>query len=409
MVALRFLVPVQSGRFRSPRPGGSRSGPWRKGSSMELWRNAKLRTKVGTGLLVATVGLAGFAVTLVVGKQGDLGAADQVVTVTTLSTKVGNLLHETQRERGRTAQFTSSRGAKFGPELAAQQKVTDQRLADYRGFLAAHRDLPGDLRAAVDRLDGALDTLAGLRSQAAALPASPATGIGGHTRLNRALLATIAAAAAQNRNPTIGVRLQAYLALLSAKEDTGLERAQLTRVFTADRFAAGQFATVLSLMASQKAYLTVFERAAGADVLKRWAEIRDSAVFKQVADLEQVAVNRAASGQFGVDSGVWFDAVTQKIDLYKQLEDLQAAGILALARGAGSEASAGAVTALVAAVVLLLVTVLIGIAVIVSITRPLKQVTTVAEQIAVGDVSGVVSYRSRGEGGQLAHSFRRPC
>src|SRR5205814_2995213 len=82
---------------------------------MRLWRDAKLRTKVGTGLLVATIGLAGFALTLVLGKQADVHAAEQVVTVTTLSTKVGDLLHETQRERGRTAQFTSSHGSKFGP------------------------------------------------------------------------------------------------------------------------------------------------------------------------------------------------------------------------------------------------------------------------------------------------------
>src|SRR5205814_10324321 len=140
---------------------------------MRLWRDAKLRTKVGTGLLVATIGLAGFALTLVLGKQADVHAAEQVVTVTTLSTKVGDLLHETQRERGRTAQFTSSHGSKFGPELAAQQKVTDQRLALYRQFVKANRGLPAGLRAAVERLDGALGALPRLRTQPAALPASP--------------------------------------------------------------------------------------------------------------------------------------------------------------------------------------------------------------------------------------------
>src|SRR5690349_24763282 len=95
-----------------------------------LWRNAKVRVKVGLGLTFALLGLAGFAVVAVTGKRTEAAAAEHVVTVSAVSVKLGNLLHELQRERGRTAQFTSAKGAKFGPELTAQQGATVRRLAE---------------------------------------------------------------------------------------------------------------------------------------------------------------------------------------------------------------------------------------------------------------------------------------
>src|SRR6266516_4490936 len=103
---------------------------------MRVWRNARVRTKVAAGLLVATLGMAAFAATMVTGRFGEANDSAQVVTLASASVKIGNLLHETQRERGRTAQFMSSRGTKFGNELHAQQAVTDGRLAEYRAFVA---------------------------------------------------------------------------------------------------------------------------------------------------------------------------------------------------------------------------------------------------------------------------------
>jgi methyl-accepting chemotaxis protein len=373
-----------------------------------FWRDAKIRVKVGLGLAVALLGLASFAVVVVTDKRTEAADAAHVVAISTLSVKLGNLLHETQRERGRTAQFTSAKGAKFGPELKAQQNATDQRLAEYRRLVSGIRTAyPAALGSALDTAGEALDNLGQLRSQAAALHTKPAQIIAGYTEVNQVLLGAIATAVAHNRNPGIAGRMQAYLALLSAKETAGLERAQLANVFTADVFAPGQFVKVVSLIAAQQAYLTVFERAANADVLKDWAQIRQSTTVAKVTAWEQVAVDKAVVGQFGVEPGAWFDAATAKIDLYKKLEDSQAAAILATARAAQHRAATGSWLALTAAVGLFLLTMTVAVRVVLSITRPLRQVGDIAEQMAAGDVSREVVYRSRDEVGQLAESFRR--
>src|SRR4051794_33807922 len=105
---------------------------------MRMWRNARIRTKVVSGLLVAAVGLVCFATVLIVDNQRRAAESAGVGTLAGLSVTIGDLLHETQRERGRTAQFTSSKGASFGAELTAQQASTDTRLAEFEAFTSRH-------------------------------------------------------------------------------------------------------------------------------------------------------------------------------------------------------------------------------------------------------------------------------
>ena len=374
---------------------------------MRLWRNARIRTKVMSGLLVAAAGLAYFATALIVDHQRQAAESASVGTLATLSVKVGNLLHETQRERGRTAQFTSSKGAVSGPELKTQQAATDVRLAELGSFMSDHaEDTPAVVQDSLGDLRSSLAGIAELRSQAAALQA-PGPIIAAYTAINRVLLDSIAVAVGQNRDPAIGIRLQAYLALLSAKEDTGLERAQLATVFATDQFAPGQQATVISLIASQRAYLTVFERAASPEVLQRWSASQSSEVFGKVAALEKTALDKAATGGFGVPAADWFKIVTEKIDLYKALEDYQSGAIQALADTATRAATRTAMVAIVLAGLLLALTLGMMVLVVTSITRPLRQVAAVADSMAAGDVSTTVDYESRDEIGQLAGSFRR--
>lgn len=370
---------------------------------MDLWRDARIRTKVTAGLVVALIGLAGFAGVLVVNKQRDATAAAQARALAQLSVGVGDLLHQTQRERGRTSQFTSSKGQKFGPELAAQQRQTDAQLAEYKRLvIAVTGKLPARVRGSLDDVAAALDRVPMLRSQAAGLTTSPKQIISGYTAINQTLLASIAVAARTISSPAGAVELQAYLALLSAKEVAGIERAQLANVFTTGRFGAGQLTTVVSLIASQQAYLTVFERAAAADVVRDWEATRNSPAFATVTELEKTAL----AGRFGVSPATWFEAATHKIDLYMALEKDEAAGLLAATGRTKAAATRAVRTALGVAVALLLLTLGIAAAVVVSITRPLRQVTDVAERIAVGDVSGHLTHRSGDELGRLAESFR---
>jgi methyl-accepting chemotaxis protein len=374
---------------------------------MRMWRNAKIRTKVAAGLLVAIIGLTWFAVARVAERRRDAAAAAAARTLGTLSLQIGGLLHETQRERGRTSQYLSAKRTAFGPELTAQRAATDARLTAFRAFLDQAGPLPAEVSAPLDAASQSLAELPALRSAADAPAAVVKPIIGRYTGTNRLLLDLIGAIAAGAQNPGLAVGMQAYLAFLTAKEYAGQERAQLVNVFAADRFAVGQFVTVTSLIAAQQAYLTVFERAAGRDVLDRWRQVQTEPTFAQVAAFERTATERAATGGFGVRPKVWFDTVTEKINLLKQLEDQQGARLAASAGAAERSATGAARTATGLACVLLVLALGVGAVVVTSVARPLREITDVAERLALGNVSGQVSYQSRDELGQLAESFRQ--
>jgi methyl-accepting chemotaxis protein len=366
---------------------------------MRRWHDARIRTKCIGIVLVATLGLSFFAVGRVQERRSAAAQAGSVLTGTDLAIHLGNLLHETQRERGRTAQFLGSKGESFGSELAAQRKSTDGRV---RALLTYADDHPGRLAAETVT---AIEGLTAIRSDADAVPPDPKPVVGAYTALNAGLLGA-ASTAARSDDASIQLRLQAYLSFLFAKERAGLERAQLAGAFAKDAFAPDQHVLVTSLVASQQAYLDAFTRQAPPETLEAWTTVQADPAFAEVAEMEATALARPDGG-FGIDSAVWFDTITKKIDGLKVLEDEQATAIRRAAVSARDRANRAVATALALALLVVSAAFAAAAAAIRSITRPLGELTAAAERISVGDVRADVVYESRNELGLLADGMRQ--
>jgi len=372
---------------------------------VELWRNAKIRTKVATSLLVATLGLSWFAVRHVTDVRAQANDAGRIETTATALVKVGDLLHESQRERGRTAQYLGSGGKSFVAELQTQRKDTDARLADLGRYVDSVGAGLGAVRADLAGTSAARGQLHDLRGKADQLGDVKEV-IGGYTALDNSLLAVISHLATQSADPALARRMQAYVALANAKEKAGLERAQLTGAFAAGAFAPGQFVLVEQLIATQQTYLSVFQSTATTDVLADWKKIQADPSFTAVADFEKQAADHAQKGDFGVNPGTWFDTATARINKLKELEDFQAKAIHAGAVSLQRAANHDFLVAIILAAVLVLLVAGLGVGVIISITRPLREVVDVADRMATGDFSRGVTYASGDELGRLADSFR---
>jgi methyl-accepting chemotaxis protein len=370
---------------------------------MSVWRNAKIHTKVAASLVVAALGVAWFAVGSGVDSYRQARAASNVRTLATLSVATGDLLHETQRERGRTSQYLSSQRARFRGELVAQRSKTDVALRRFREASRDRSGAPAAVRDALAAAETALDGLAAQRSRADA-GGRTADIIASYTATNTALVGLVATIAASAEDPALAKRLHAYQAFLAAKEAAGQERAQLANAFTAGAFAPGQLATVAGLAAAQRAYLTVFERAAPADVAQRWRQAQTDASFGKVAAIEEQTL---VDGSLDVEPAAWFDTATAKIDALKAVEDFQADAIAVAARASEAAAERAVLVAVLVAVLLLALAGGTAVAVVLSIRRPLREIIAVADRIADGDIDAQATYRSRDELGRLADSFRQ--
>lgn len=129
----------------------------------------RIRTKLLAITMVPLLGLAYLSVVRAVERGNEARSASDLRLNTDLGVAIGNLVHETQKERGMTSLFISSKGQKYGPELDRQRAETDKRQAEYQVLIGSgERALAGSITALSDA-NAALRRLPDLRARASHL------------------------------------------------------------------------------------------------------------------------------------------------------------------------------------------------------------------------------------------------
>ncbi|MCZ7528318.1 MAG: methyl-accepting chemotaxis protein [Acidimicrobiia bacterium] len=371
-------------------------------------KNLKISTKLLALVLVPLLGLAYFAGTRALDQRREAAEAGDLQALVELSVRQGNLLHETQKERGLTAVHLSSKGGQGGSDLEDQRGQVDAALEELDGYVtelgsAIPEEVRAELDEAYEHLHGELGSV---RADVTDRRIETADAIGFYTETNEHLIAAVAAVSRQAGIAELARRLVAYDAFLAAKERAGIERAQLATVFATDGFAPGQLVTVSSLVAAQQSFLHVFEELATPDVTAGWEEAQGDPSFTRVAELEQIAFDEAGTGGFGVDPTDWFGTMTARIDALKGVEDLQADAVLDRASAIEGSASSAFRTAALLTVLLVALVVFLAVVTFRGITRPVGELTEVARRVASGDTDVDIAYDGKDELGLLADSFR---
>lgn len=365
----------------------------------------RLRTQL---LLLAGLPLLGaviFAGRISLTNLEEVRAAEEVQGLMALATRVGAVLHETQKERGATAIFMSSKGVSFRTELVAQRKQLDERLDALRQFLT-EREFEGDVGVALVAAERKLASLAASRQKVDGLTAPIKEMIEYYTSTNKSLLDAVGKVSSAASSADLARSSAGYFAFLNAKERSGIERAQLASAFTADAFAPGQFVTVTSLIASQQTYFDVFAGLTEPAFRDELDRVLASGPSKAVARFRDVAAARAIEGDFGVDSGEWFRAKTEQIDDFKRIEDAQAASLTTAAEALHTSARESLSTQLILVGLMIALVLCLSIWIIAGLSGPIRELTETAEHLATGDLSTRIEHEGHNELGRLADAFR---
>ncbi|MEM9419226.1 MAG: methyl-accepting chemotaxis protein [Planctomycetota bacterium] len=331
-----------------------------------------------------------------------------IQTLADLAVHVSALVHETQKERGRTAGFLGSKGTKFNAELTAQRKLADERIVELHGFLESFDATAFD-PAFQDSFAAALSDLEQIEGKRQSISAqSIATGdaIGYYTAMNGKFLNAIGVMSEQSQDADLTRSIAAYVHFLKGKERAGIERAVLSNTFAADAFGPGMYKKFVSLVTQQDTYLNEFKALASDEGLAFIEEASADPSFAQVESFRDTAFANSDTGKFGVDAGVWFSTITKKINKLKETEDFLSAELQAQAESAASSA-ANAMLIFAAATSVI---VLLGFAgawfITRSINRPIgKLIGTINEIQTTNNLSLTADASSKDEVGQLARSF----
>jgi len=377
---------------------------------MTVLNNLRLRYKLVLMLLVPMLGLLFFSGVQVRDRSAAASELQRVEDLAALNAQLSGAVHELQRERGRSSLFAGAAGKSGGAELAEQRKVTDTALASTHRYVATFQaDKYGPTFKS--ELDTVVQQLAGLSKHrqavdALSIPAKDVTGY--YTTTVNAILTVSGHIATVSSNADVARLVATNVAFSQSKEATGLERATLSNVFTRGSFDQGQFVQFVTLLSSQATYVKVFQASATPEQVAAFEQTVRGAPIDAVARMEQVALERAtATGFEGVDASDWFNQMTAKIDLQKQVEDRLVSAVVTRARQLRADARSALVLAAAMGVVALAVALGCALVVAGSIARPLATMTRAANGLASGDLNQWVDIEREDEIGELAHAFRR--
>lgn len=174
--------------------------------------------------------------------------------------KISLLIHETQKERGASAGFTGSKGAKFVTKLPEQRKLTDARRGEFEAYVRTinYSEFNAELQKEVDTVLSYLSQLDAKRMQISRLELPLGEVVKYYTTMNSHMLDTVATGARLFPDDTISKALISYTSFLKSKERAGIERAILSGTFGANKFAEGMYAKFITLVAQQDAFMNDF-------------------------------------------------------------------------------------------------------------------------------------------------------
>ncbi len=242
---------------------------------------------------------------------------------------LSEVVHQLQRERGRTALFLGSEGRLFMSDLQLQRQDTDQKIDKLEKFLKSRQfhELSTIPQQNLEDTLEKLGELATTRSDVDTLQMNVASAIEYYTSLNALFLKTIEHISRLSSNVEISNHLSALVNLQQAKELAGVERALLSGVFVSNQFDESTFRQFTELVAKQETYLQVFLSFATPAEISFYEERMSSEHITVAGHMRKVAFRQAFEGNFAVDSSFWFETMTRKIDLFEEVEEFVVNGM----------------------------------------------------------------------------------
>ncbi|MDX9707067.1 MAG: nitrate- and nitrite sensing domain-containing protein [Azospira sp.] len=369
-----------------------------------------LSTLRGRLLLLFGAVLIGTLYYIVTGFLADwreLKQSRQVAAIESTAIAVSNVVHELQKERGLSAGFIGSRGARFSAEISSQRDLTDRFHKELEGHIAGLGSgaLPGELHRALSDGVSNLGRLADMRRQISAMQVSGPESFGFYTNAIDRLLAMVNLAPAVTDEAGIARQLMAYAMFINAKEQAGRERATGNGALAADvPLTIPLFQRLQTIITAQDLYLATYRTLVDDDSLAKLDALLADKSAQETARIRGVIIAKALEGGFAVEPAHWFSTITAKIDAMKVYEDGLAGALHKRVESYEEDAMWGigfsGLSAL--AVILLAITFFWLLS---AMLRRLHDSVMVARALAEGDLTAEVKIDSHDEMGQLMSSM----
>ena len=289
---------------------------------MNILNNMSIKLKLFLIFIIPTLALTYQIISAVVEKNTIVNEEHILGISVELTTKISSLVHETQKERGFTAGFLSSKGIKFTDELKSQKSSTDTKLQELHQFMTSHDldELPSlfikGLQASVLKLS----ELNSIRSQVTTLAIEKKDAIKFYTSTNAMFLDSISDLARFSHDAEILKGLNSYANFLYSKERAGIERAVGAGAFSQDRISAKERIKFNNLIAEQNSFIKSFNILETTEKKEFYNSTMQGSIIDDVDKMRDILLNAKNIGGFNVDANYWFETMTKKLSTLREIE-----------------------------------------------------------------------------------------
>ncbi|MCE7554015.1 methyl-accepting chemotaxis protein [Aliivibrio fischeri] len=250
-----------------------------------------------------------------------------ITSMTDISIEGSLIVHELQKERGSTAGFVSSKGANFKSEMLEQRKETDSVLNTYLQSLKEKAQSIQKTNIAVyndmQTIFTQLNQLNTIRNNVDNLTISASNAAKYYTDINRLFLSLSNMIVKTSTERTLTPHLRNYSLFLEIKESAGKERASLNNILSSSGpVPLTLYKTFVALDSTQNAYLATFIEYATSEQVDALNKILSDSISQKVSNIRDMVNTQYVSGKFTVSGSEWYQASTNRINEFKQYEDL---------------------------------------------------------------------------------------
>jgi signal transduction histidine kinase len=363
-----------------------------------MLRSLPIRSKLVAILLVPLLAL-GVITWERVSDQLDAGyRAERAARSMTVAVVLTALAHELQRELGHTARYLGS-GKRVGrADLDAQRAATDDAIAASEDDLAnAGRERQS--AALRQRLAAVQERLANLGLQRRAIDQVPVPldrAVGGYAQTVSVLLDMSSQIVEAGGNERLLRGVASFAAVSQAKELNSQERALLEGAFAQKSYTHDEYLRLVSVLAAEEVWLGLFRTFATAQQLELLNHTMVGPSVDEVDRMRLLALQGDASPWIGSWPKAWFDEMSAKIDLLRQVEVQLGGEVVGVARASAADARQRALQSSLVLLVIAIVAIAISLAVASSLVRPLRRLKRLANEVAARRLPGLVDQLQRG-------------
>jgi methyl-accepting chemotaxis protein len=375
-----------------------------------------LRTIRGQIILMIAIPVIGLFFTSVVSimeKRDTAKRYDVLIPLVEISRVASDVIHELQKERGKTVGLITSGYAEGNVKAVGEQRqLSDEKIIKYHQTIAQidHSNLNNDIISTLSLLSKDLDEVAQHRIAVDEKAIKVPVNVKFYTHIIHDYIKLISKSIEASPSDAVTKKLLPYLTLLEAKEAAGLERAIGSALFNniaKGNFIYNQFLSYFTKLAEEGAFLSEFKNYAAIQYLDLYDKTVVGADVDQVIEWRKVlrTLPDTQDGQ-GIKGSDWFATATKRINLIYSVERQIGEDALTLAENVSSQIASETVRVVIIDGLLILAALGIGGIVAVRINNGMSKVIGDISTLGAGNHRFEVAMQDRqDEFGDIARSL----